>query len=110
MRTEVLELKAMGRMPDESLNDDEQTDRLVEQYDELLSAIEKPLTLQEGEVLISLFPDNAFYDLHWDLLQLIESLYGKVDNEQYLNLINTCPSAEWKEALLSRYQNALSKS
>lgn len=46
MRTEVLELKAMGRMPNWSLNDDEQTDKLVEQYDALLSALEKPLTLQ----------------------------------------------------------------
>ena len=110
MRTEVLALKAMGRMPNESLNDDEQTDKLVEQYDELLSAIERPLTLQEGEVLISLFPDNAFYDLHWDLLQLIEGLYGKVDNAQYIHLINTCPSTAWKEALQSRYQNAQNKS
>lgn len=29
MRTEVLELKVMRRMPNESLNDDEQTDKLV---------------------------------------------------------------------------------
>ncbi|SDD44551.1 hypothetical protein SAMN04487894_10983 [Niabella drilacis] len=96
-------------MPGESLADDERTDLLVEQYDELLSGIEKPITPEEGEVLIRLFPQTAFYDLQWDLLQLVESLYGKINNEEYFLLIQQCPSTEWRAALSSRYENAQKK-
>lgn len=105
MRIEILKLREIGRMPDESENDDEQTDLLVEQYDMLLSSIQKPINIEEGKVLVALFPETAFYDLQWDLLQLMESLYGKIDDEAYINIIDECPSSEWKEALLNRYRN-----
>jgi len=96
-------------MPDESPLDNEQTDLLVAQYDALLCGIEKPVTPEEGEVLITLFPETAFYDLQWDLLQLVESLYGKINNEEYFLLIQRCPSTEWRAALSSRYENAQKK-
>ena len=93
-------------MPTETLDDDESVDLLVEKYDELLSSIEKPISYDEGCVLVSLFPEEAFYDLQWDLLKLVESLYGNIKDEEYLNLINKCPSEEWKDGLLTRFNNA----
>ena len=106
MRTEFLKLKKIGRMPNESLDDNESLDSLIRDYDDLLSSIELPLSYEEGKVLVSLFPDEAFYDLQWDLLKLVESLYGKITNDEYLSLIQECPSKEWKEALLTRFYNA----
>ncbi|MBS6663186.1 Uncharacterised protein [Prevotella melaninogenica] len=106
MRTEFLKLKKIGRMPNESLDDNESIDSLIRDYDDLLSSIELPLSYEEGKVLVSLFPDEAFYDLQWDLLKLVESLYGKITNDEYLSLIQECPSKEWKEALLTRFYNA----
>ena len=105
MRTEFLKLKKIGRMPNESLDDNESIDSLIRDYDELLSSIKLPLSYEEGKVLVSLFPDEAFYDLQWDLLKLVESLYGKITNDEYLSLIQECPSKEWREALLARYNN-----
>lgn len=106
MRTEFLKLKKIGRMPNESLDDNESIDSLIRDYDDLLSSIELPLSYEEGKVLVSLFPDEALYDLQWDLLKLVESLYGKITNDEYLSLIQECPSKEWKEALLTRFYNA----
>lgn len=93
-------------MPNKSLDDNESIDSLIRDYDDLLSSIELPLSYEEGKVLVSLFPDEAFYDLQWDLLKLVESLYGKITNDEYLSLIQECPSKEWKEALLTRFYNA----
>ena len=85
MRTEILKLKEIGRMPNESLDDNESIDFLIRDYDELLSSIKLPL--------------------QWDLLKLVESLYGKITNDKYHSLIQECPSKEWREALLARYNN-----
>ena len=92
-------------MPNKSLDDNESIDSLIRDYDDLLYSIELPLSYEEGKVLVSLFPDEAFYDLQWDLLKLVESLYGKITNDEYLSLIQECPSKEWKEALLTRFYN-----
>lgn len=48
IRQEIRELEKMGRMPNETLNDDPSVDNIIEQYDELLESIEKPLSLDEG--------------------------------------------------------------
>ncbi|MCG8484488.1 MAG: hypothetical protein MJA31_14350 [Clostridia bacterium] len=102
IRNKVLELKKLGKMPNEHLDDEDSIEDLINQYDELLESIEKPISYDEGEVLIELFPENAFYDLHWTLLQLIESLFGKIELSKYEKLIAKCPSAEWNEALHDR--------
>jgi hypothetical protein len=52
-----------------------------------------------------LFPEHAFYDLQWTLLQLIESLAQTVDYEQYGTLISQCPSEEWRKTLNIRFNN-----
>lgn len=103
MRPEVLKLKDIGKMPTESINDDETIMPIIEQYDELLSKVEKPITLAEAEILISIFPDGFFYDLHWDLIRLVESVIAS--DQEYEHLIKKCSSQEWKETLLVRYEN-----
>ena len=48
--------------------------------------------------------ENAFYDLQWSLLKLVESVC--VDDEnKYIQLINSCPSQEWRDTLNARYAN-----
>ncbi|ATA91211.1 hypothetical protein CGC56_02940 [Capnocytophaga canimorsus] len=105
MREQILKLKAIGRMPTESINDEETIITLVEQYDELISSIEKPITLEEAEILVTIFPDGFFYDLHWDLLRLIETCILNTSEEEYQKLIEKCPSEEWRENLQIRYEN-----
>lgn len=55
MRAKILELKNLGRMPNESVNDTESIVEVVKQYDELLADITPPLDTDEVEVLIGLF-------------------------------------------------------
>lgn len=105
MRTEIVKLRELGRMPNETLDDDESIDLLIEKYGELLDNIEKPLSYDEATVLISFFPENAFYDLQWELLHLIESVYSNSSDEEYIKLIEKCPSKEWQDILLMRFAN-----
>jgi hypothetical protein len=104
MRTEILQLKDLGRMPNESINDTESIDELVNTYDALLEQIQLPISFDEAMVLVQIFPENAFYDLQWSLLKLVESVC--VDDEnKYIQLINSCPSQEWRDTLNARYAN-----
>lgn len=107
MRKEIIELDKLGRMPNESLSDPESIDTLIDKYADLLDAVTTPITKKEGEILIKIFPDSAFYDLEWSLLQLIESLYSTLTLDDYKSLIAKCPSEEWKEALETRLNNKL---
>lgn len=109
IRQEFLELQKTGRMPNESINDDASIDTLINLYDAILGKITLPITYEEGKILIKLFPENAFYDLQWSLLKLIESLIKTTDNERYINLINVCPSQEWRNILNIRFKNWLEK-
>ena len=74
MRNEILQLKDLGRMPNESINDTESIDELVNTYDALLEQIQLPISFDEAMVLVQIFPENAFYDLQWSLLKLVESV------------------------------------
>lgn len=107
MRTEILQLKDLGRMPNESINDTESIIDVIKSYDELLEQIQLPISYDEAEVLVQIFPESSFYDLQWSLLKLVESVILIVDNDKYIQLINTCPSREWKELLNKRFQNYL---
>jgi hypothetical protein len=105
MRQEILKLKEIGKMPTETLDDDESIEVLIDKYDKLLTNIEKPISYEEGLILVDLFPEGFFYDLHWELLHLVESLVVEESKEKYLNLIKRCPSNEWREMLLVRFEN-----
>ena len=97
MRTEILQLKDLGRMPNESVNDTDEIIEVIRSYDDLLGQIQLPISFDEAEVLVQLFPEHSFYDLHWDLLKLVESIILFEKGDKYIQLINTCPSKEWKE-------------
>jgi len=104
MRTEILQLKDLGRMPNESINDPDNIVEVIRSYDELLKRIQLPISFDEAMVLVQIFPENAFYDLQWSLLKLVESVC--VDDEnKYIQLINSCPSQEWRDTLNARYAN-----
>jgi len=58
-----------------------------------------------GSLEVQIFPESSFYDLQWDLLKLVESVIRIDDGDKYIQLINTCPSQEWKDVLNIRYKN-----
>ncbi len=99
MQDAVIQLKQLGRMPD-SINDNP-TNEIVGRYDDLLSMVKTPLTQDEVEVLISLFPESTMYEVEWSLLHLTET-YTAPD---YRELIAECPSEEWCEVLTIRLDN-----
>ena len=51
MRTEILQLKDLGRMPNESINDPDNIVEVIRSYDELLKRIQLPISFDEAEVL-----------------------------------------------------------
>ena len=81
MRTEILQLKDLGRMPNESINDPDNIVEVIRSYDELLKRIQLPI------------------------LKLVESVIRIDDGDKYIQLINACPSQEWKGVLNIRYKN-----
>ncbi len=105
MRKAVEELIKLGRMPDESIDDDESVDEMISAYESLMDKVEQPITKEEAEVLIELFPDSAFYDMQWDLLRIVESMIIETDTSSYREIINQCPSDEWRHALNVRFDN-----
>lgn len=105
MRQEFVHLQELGRMPNESLSDDEAIDRLINCYDKYLESITLPLSYEEALVLVRIFPDTAFYDLQWSLLRLVESMVNYESEADYLHLIGQCPSEEWRESMIIRYNN-----
>ena len=70
---------------------------MIEQYDELISSIEKPITLEEAEVLVSLFPDGFSMICIGDYCHLFETCILSASEEEYQKLIDKCPSEEWRE-------------
>ena len=84
MRTEILQLKDLGRMPNESINDPDNIVEVIRSYDELLKRIQLPISFDEAEVLVQIFPESSFYDLQWDLLKLGESVIRIDDGDKYI--------------------------
>ena len=50
MRTEILQLKDLGRMPNESVNDTDEIIEVIRSYDDLLGQIQLPISFDEAEV------------------------------------------------------------
>jgi hypothetical protein len=48
MRKEVIELEKLGRMPNESIDDDESVDDVIASYSSILDKITLPITYEEG--------------------------------------------------------------
>ena len=60
MRQEFVHLQELGRMPNESLSDDEAIDRLINCYDKYLESITLPLSYEEALVFSSYLPRHSF--------------------------------------------------
>jgi hypothetical protein len=95
VRKEFDKLKELGRLPDA---DDEMPDGLLEEFQELLDKIKKPITQEEAAILIKIFPEKACFGAEWTLVNLIES----TPNWPLGQVIELCPSDEWKNQLLWR--------
>ena len=76
---------------------------ILDLFHNFLEQIQFPISFDEAMVLVQIFPENAFYDLQWSLLRLVESVC--VDDDRYIQLINSCPSQEWRDTLNARYAN-----
>ena len=60
MRTEILQLKDLGRMPNESINDPDNIVEVIRSYDELLKRIQLPYHLMKLKYWYKFFPRVLF--------------------------------------------------
>lgn len=102
MKENVMRLVTLGKIP----NDNDMSDELFDQYDELIQ-MDEPLTFEEAEMLVTLFSDDCD-DLNWGLLHTIESV-GCNNIERYRKLISKCNNPEFRETLEIRLNNTLEK-
>lgn len=104
MQDAIIKLKALGQMPD-SIEDNPAGD-IIEMYDTLLSDVKPPITKEEVEVLITIFPKSGIYGVEWALLGLVESYFVEMlSSTEYREIIAGCPSKEWRETLQVRLDN-----
>lgn len=92
---EVAILLKLGPLPDES---EEIADGVLEAYESIFPIVNQPVSFEEAEQLIMLFPPVSCYGLDWTLLHLIESTPGWPIRP----IIEKCPSIEWRKQLLER--------
>lgn len=85
-------------MPDEK---QDIADGVIERYEEILHSISPPVSREEAEALVMLFPPNGCFGLDWTLLHLIETAPGW----PLLTVIDRCLSTEWKQRMLDRAVN-----
>ncbi len=104
MQETIIQLKSLGQMPD-SLTEAPSED-IVNQYDDLLTQVTTPLTLEEVEILISIFPESTMYEVEWAVLHLVETYFDNIDFiSKYKELVLKCPSEEWKDTMNMRLDN-----
>ena len=93
VRREIEEMKALGPLPSEDDNDI----AVLERFEDLYRAIEKPITDEEARVLIELFGPDGCFGLASSIMHLIESAPGWPLTECLRDLTN-----EWKVELRNR--------
>lgn len=105
MQNAILELRALGRMPDSM--EENPTDEIVEKFDKLLGEVKTPLTQEEVKILINLFPKITMYEVEWSLLHLVETYLVEAPSRssEYRQLISMCSSDEWRETMQVRLNN-----
>ena len=110
MREVFNKLKQLGKMPNQDLdNDSSDMQYKVLEYQTLLDEIEERIGFDEGEILLSILPDEMFYDLQNTIAGLIESikLNTPTDIEQYKTLLDKCKNKEIKGFLYAGLDNWL---
>lgn len=104
MQEAVKKLILMGQMPSDN---EEISDERIDDYQNLLEEIDAPLTIEEAENLVHLFPETSLFQLEWTLLHIVEAI--ETDDSSYRKIIDRCPSKEWRETLSKRFDNLLNK-
>ena len=97
------EWKELEHMPDSLTGNP--AGELVSKYDELLIKVKTPLTEEEVEALIGIFPESTMYEVEWTLLHLVETYVKPELLSKYRNLISKCPSEEWRDTMKVRLDN-----
>lgn len=105
MQNAILELRALGRMPDTI--EENPTAEIVGKFDRLLGEVKPPLTQEEVAVLIDLFPKSTMYEVEWTLLHLVETCLreARLSSSAYRQFVARCPSDEWRETMQIRLDN-----
>lgn len=105
MQNAILELRALGRMPDSI--EENPTAEIAEKFEKLLGEVKTPLTQEEVKILINLFPKSTMYEVEWTLLHLVETylIEAQSRSAEYRHLIAMCSSDEWRETLQVRLDN-----
>lgn len=80
MQDTIIQLKALGQMPDSLTGNP--AGELVSKYDELLIKVKTPLTEEEVEALIGIFPESTMYEVEWTLLHLVETYAVEAEQQQ----------------------------
>ncbi len=76
IRNEVREFLQLGRLPDES--SDEQ---VVSNFEVALNRIEAPLSTEEARLLIKMFGADGCFGLAWTLLHLVETAPESIESQ-----------------------------
>lgn len=74
MRTAVIELVALGRLPDEATA----SVPVLQSFERALQELEPPLSDEEALALLSVFPlgEASCFGLAWSIVHLVESAPG----------------------------------
>ncbi len=94
MRKHITELLRLGQIREEL------SPEQIHAYKSLLNGITLPLTTEETAALLRLFPESVPCGLKWEVMQLVETATGQLPDEEYLRLVQNCPSPEWRDYLL----------
>ncbi|MFS8071075.1 MAG: hypothetical protein ACMG6S_32300 [Byssovorax sp.] len=95
MRNEVIELVALGPMPDEDGEEE-----AISAWENGLKMIQRPLTHDEAAALAKCFPPDLGYGMGWSLLHLVESA------PDWSSIAHTINTEEWRNRALKRIANA----
>lgn len=96
VRQAIAELGRMGKLPEDT-NDDDLSDDVIEKYESLLTSIVPPITDEEAKVLIKIMPDDSYYGSDSTILHLLETAphWSK-------EIIELSDSKKWKQRMLDR--------
>jgi hypothetical protein len=97
MQQPVVELGRLARMPLSNSADREN----VRQYQNLLAAVQQPVTDEEARLLVTLFGPDDYFGLVWPLVHLVERAPGWPIQDCLEDTEN-----EWIRLLGQRMQNA----
>ena len=95
----VSRLLELGKFPSETVDVDQ-----IQQIENLLLAVQTPITDEEAKALCSLFGPDDFYELPWTIIHLVETAPGWPIEECLVDDTN-----EWIETLKFRIANSRKK-